>query len=225
MSRSHVSLPALDVEREQQEINSLITTLQQFKPASRSNKEPSSSNSAALTPKTGPSRTGRGRPPKKDVPSSPVVPDGDSLCANSVELIIECLNKLNAQNQKLSNQVNELHTIVIEQNKTIESLNSKIESRPETDQPPSSVVSPDLGNEIFDTVVKRVEKIEQNINSHLLICRGPAVTSKIVSSTVNGAVDVEKVKAEICSEVCGDTIARVSVTALGVSVYGKDKKH
>ena len=169
MSGSHVSLPALDIEREQQEINSLIAALQQYKPASRNNKEPNSTNSATLTPKTGPPRTGRGRPPKKDVPSSPVVPVGESLCPTSVELIIECLNKLNAQNQKLSNQVHELHSIVIEQNKTIESLNSKIDSRPETDQSPSSVVSPDSGNEIFDTVVKRVEKIEQNLHSHLLI--------------------------------------------------------
>ena len=50
------------------------------------------------------------------------------------------------------------------------------------------------------------------------------MTSKIVSSTVNGVVDVDKIKAEVCAEVCGDTISRVSVTALGVSVYGKDKK-
>ena len=50
------------------------------------------------------------------------------------------------------------------------------------------------------------------------------MTSKIVSSTVNGVVDVDKIKAEVCAEVCGDTISRVSVTALRISVYGKDKK-
>ena len=71
--------------------------------------------------------------------------------------------------------------------------------------------------------MKRVEKIEQNINSHFLVCSGPAVTSKITSTTVNGVPDVDKIKAEICAEVCGDTISRVSVSSLGVAVYGEKK--
>ena len=226
MSGSHVSLPALDIEREQKEIDSLITALQQYKPASRSSRASNSSNHGAVTPKSGPSKNGRGRPPKNKevVPSSPVIPVGESFCENSVELIIECINKLNAQNQKLSNQVTELHSIVIEQSKTIDSLKAKIDSPPEIEQSSNSSNVSSPANEIFATVVKRVEKIEQNINSHLLICRGPEVTNKIASSTVNGVADIDKIKAEICAEVCGDTVSRVSVTALGVSIYGKEKK-
>ena len=72
--------------------------------------------------------------------------------------------------------------------------------------------------------MKRVEKIEKNINSHLLLCRGPAVGGKIDPSTVNGVVDLDKVKAEICAEVCGETVSKISVSALGISVYGKRKK-
>ena len=227
MSGRHVSLPALDIEREQKEIDSLIASLQQYKPASRSKKESHSSNSVTPTPKVGSTKNGRGRPPKnKEVLASPgpVVCVGDSSNGNSLELIVECLNKLNAQNQRLSNRVSELDSIVSEQNKTIESLKTKVDSLPEIGQSPSDSNSLAPEKELFTTVVKRVEKIEQNINSHLLICRGPTVISKIVSSTVDGVADIDKIKAEICAEVCGDTVSRVSVTSLGVSIYGKSKK-
>ena len=224
MSGSHVSLPALDIEREQQVIDSLITSLQQYKPTRRSSRDLNSAASAATTPKSAPLKAGRGRPPKnKEVPSSPVVPVGDALCENSLELVIECLNKLNSQNQKLFNLVTELDSKVQEQNKTIETLNTKIASCVEKIPSPSDDASPPPTNELFSTVVKRVNKIEENINSHLLLCRGPAVIKKITDSKVNGVVDLDKVKAEICAEVCGETVSRISVLALGVSIYGKNK--
>ena len=68
-----------------------------------------------------------GRPPRnKEVPSSPVVPVGDDLSENSLELVIKCLNKQNSQNQKLFNLVTELDSKVQEQNKTIETLQQSI---------------------------------------------------------------------------------------------------
>ena len=35
--------------------------------------------------------------------------------------------------------------------------------------------------------------------------------------------DLDKVKTEVCAEVCGETVSRISVLALGVSIYGKNK--
>ena len=220
MSGSHVSLPALDIEREQKEIDMLIATLQQYRPATRNTRDSNSATCNSSTPKSAPAKPGRGRPAKnKEVPSSPVVPVPEFLPANSFEVIIDCLNKLNSQNQKLSKRVTELDEIVKEQSKTIETLQTKVTSSAATD--PSTVDVPAPANELFNTVVKRVEKIEDNINLHLLLCRGPAVTSKITDSTVNNVVDLEKVKAEICAEVCGETVSKISVSAIGISIYGK----
>ena len=224
MSGSHVNLPALDLEREQSEISALIASLQHYKPSTRSTSDSNSSNSNSTTPKSAPVRNGRGRQARsKDVPvpSSPVVHAADALCPNSFELIIECLNKLNSQNQKLISRVTELDAVVQEQNKTIETLEEKVNSGNTTDSSTSDIPAP--SKELYSTVVKRVEKIEENLNSHLLLCRGPAVTNKITSSTVNGIIDLEKIKAEICAEVCGETVTNLSVSALGLSIYGKNR--
>ena len=220
MSGSHVSLPALDIERGQKVIDSLITSLQQYKPTRKNTRDLKSA--ASTTPKSAPTKAGRGRPPRnKEVPSSPVVLAGDDLSENSLELVIECLNKLNSQNQKLFNFVTELDSKVQEQNKTIGTLHTKIASCAEKSPSPSDSSSSPPVNELFSTVVKKVNKIEENINSHLLLCRGPAVINKIADSKVNGVGDLDKVKAEVCAEVCGETVSRISVLALGVSIYEK----
>ena len=145
------------------------------------------------------------------------------MSENSLELVIECLNKLNSQNQKLFNPLTELDSKVQEQNKTIETLHTKIASCVGKSPSPSDGSSSPPVNELFTTVVKRVNKIEENINFHLLLCCGAAVTNKIADSKVNGVVDLDKVKAEVCTEVCGETVSRKSVLALGVSIYGKNK--
>ena len=223
MTGSHINLPALDIEHEQNEIDSLIASLQQFQPAAARNRDSNSSGSTSSTAKTAQGKATRGRPPRaRDVPSSPVVSASASLCTDSFELIIQCLNKLNSQNQKLINRVTELDSVVQDQNKTIETLQTQVASSVTPNIPPVDASVPT--NELFTTVVKRVEKIEENINSHLLLCRGPTVTNKIDNSTTNNVVDLEKIKAEICAEVCGETISKISVSAVGVSIYGKSKK-
>ena len=223
MSGSHINLPALNIEREQSEINALITSLQQYRPSTRSARDLNSSTSNSNTPKSAPVKSGRGRPPKnKEVPSSPVVNAAEALCPNSFDLIIECLNKLNSQNQILINKVAELDSIVQEQGKTIETLQTRVVSSTTTAALTSDIPAP--SKELYSTVVKRVEKIEENINSHLLLCCGTTVTNKIESSSTNNVVDLEKIKAEICAEVCGETVSKISVSALGISIYGKSKK-
>ena len=127
MSGSHVNLPVLDIERKQHVIDSLITSLQQYKPTRRNTRDLNSA--ASTTPKSAPTKAGRGRPPRnKEVTSSPVVHAGDDLSENSLELVIECLNKLNSQNQKLFTLVTELDSKVQEQNRTIETLHTRIAS-------------------------------------------------------------------------------------------------
>ena len=227
MSDGHVSLPALDIEREQREINDLIASLQRYKPTGKATKDQIPSTSVSTTPKCAPSKALRGRPAKKenrDVPSSPAAPVGETLCAAGFELVIECLIRLNSQNQKLSNRVSELDIIVKEQNKVIEFLQTRLETSGESVNRANEGSPAAPENELLSTVVKRVEKIENNINSHLLLCRGPAVADKIADSTSNGVIDLEKIKAEICADVCGETVSKISVSALDISVYGKSKK-
>ena len=198
MSGSHVSLPALDIEREQREINDLIAALQRYKPNGKATKDQIPSTSASTTPKCAPSKAGRGRPPKnKEVPSSPAAPVSETFCAPGFETIIECLNKLNSQNQKLFNRVSELDSTVKEQNKIIESLQTRIDNNSESENGDNECSPATPDKELLNTVVKWVEKIEDNINSHLLLCRGPAVAAKIAESTRNGVIDLEKIKAEI----------------------------
>ena len=111
-----------------------------------------------------------------------------------------------------------------EQNKTIEDLKNKtvasseLLSLPEQPNP-----SPSAPTALLNTVVERVEKIENNINSHLLLCRGPSVASKIASSTVNGTPDLAKLKAELCMEICGQSVTGISVVSLGLSLFGKNR--
>ena len=110
-----------------------------------------------------------------------------------------------------------------EQNKTIETLHTKIAPCVEKSPSPNDGSSSPPANELFSAVVKRVNKIEGNIKSHFLLCHGPAVTNKITDSKVYGVAETDKIRAEICAEVCGETVSRISVLALGISIYGKNK--
>ena len=68
-----------------------------------------------------------------------------------------------------------------------------------------------------------MEKLENNQNSRLLICRGPTVTRKIASHSGGSTVELEKIKAELCIDICGTDIAKISVDAFDVSVFGKNR--
>ena len=73
-------------------------------------------------------------------------------------------------------------------------------------------------------VHERVEKLEHNMNSHLLLCSGVEIKDKIAKATTDNVVNVDQIKAEICSEICGDDISGISVGSVSVTVYGKQKK-
>ena len=68
-----------------------------------------------------------------------------------------------------------------------------------------------------------MEKLENNVNSHLLICRGNEVESKIRRATENSITNLNKIKAELCNELCGESISEISVGSLSLSLFGKKK--
>ena len=232
MSPGHSELPALDVDQEQREIAALIESLKNFVPHSKGNSETCSSNSSSSTPKSVSSKPGRGRPSKnREVLSSPTL--AAASCWSGFDLVIDCLTKLNTQNERLINRVSELDSVIQEQNRTIESLKIKVESHiekdsssspsPSDDHPIVVPPAPSDHRELLQTVVERVEKIEVNINSHFLLCRGPAVSSKIAASTDDGFVNLDKIKAELCSEICGENISKIGVSTVGISIFGRRK--
>ena len=92
--------------------------------------------------------------------------------SSGFDMILDCLAKLNVQNEKRLYRVAELDSVIQKANKTIENLKVKVESRSESDSSPNDnhpIVVPPIPSEhdkLLQTVVERVEKTEGNINSH-----------------------------------------------------------
>lgn len=222
MAGSHV---VVDVEREEKEIDSLIEFLLQYQPTPKLNKLPDSP--VTRTPRENISKIakGPGRPRKNSTTAessqlSPVVESKEAgIKQSNFEVIIECLQKLNNRNKVLSNRVVELDSQLLAQEKKIEELNAKIASNSNDSDSADS-------REIIKVTdrVKKLEKevLEGNIHSHFLLCRGPKVVSKIQESTENGVVNINQIKAELCSEICGDSVAEISVDSLSLNLHGKD---
>ena len=227
MEGSHVGPAFIDIGREQEEIDKLIDTLLDFKPVKRKN---SQVNSSSPGPRSSPlpvakSIRGRGRPPKtrqsgpSHSPSSAsVADDGASLPA--VDLLIECVQKLSNHNKVLLNKVSELESLVrdLSQRKQ-ESVIA--ESLSTSTRPQDTQVA--VSSSILSSVVERVERIEDNLSSRLLICRGPSVSELISSLTESGITDLEKVKGQLCMKICGADITKISVQSIGVSIFGKNR--
>ena len=74
-------------------------------------------------------------------------------------------------------------------------------------------------------VEKRLEKIEQDINSNILICRGNTVESLISESARGSSLpNLERLKGEVCKAVCGDEVTQVDISNMNVKIFGSDKK-
>ena len=225
MAGSHLNSLDFDVEKEQRDIEQLIQSLIQFKPSEKTNKD-ISSTPKSVRPKT------RGRPPFKtastaespSVSSSPT--DGVPL-SSLRDLFVECLTKINNQNKFLVNKVTELESVVLDQNHKIEELktaattyDSLITQCKNQDVPP--LPSPSHSQSVLSRVVERVDKIENNINSHKLLCRGPTVSSKLMSVLKDGAPNVEQIKADLCTEIFDQNVSKISVDSFDVSLYGRN---
>ena len=126
--------------------------------------------------------------------------------------IIECLKKLSDQNQKLLNFVEVLSEEVKKNSNNTESQNS-VEN------------SEEQSKKTVSAVEERLEKIEQSINSNVLICRGETIESLISESTGESAQpNLERLKGEVCKAVCGDEVTSVDICNMKVSLFGKERK-
>ena len=168
---------------------------------------------------------GRGRPPKTRQSgashsplSASVADDGASLPA--VDLLIEYVQKLSNHNKVLLNKVSELESLVrdLSQRKQ-ESVIA--ESLSTSTRPQDTQVA--VSSSILSSVVERVERIEDDLSSRLLICRGPSVSELISSLTESGITDLKKVKGQLCMKICGAGITKISVQSIGVSIFGKNR--
>ena len=70
----------------------------------------------------------------------------------------------------------------------------------------------------------RLEKIEQNLNSNVLICRGPGIAELIDRTKIGSSVNYEGLKGNLCRAICGDDVTEIDIRNLQVSLFGREKK-
>lgn len=220
MADTQAGSAMIDIEKEQEEIDKLIETLLEYNPEKRRNSalHLNSPDNRSSPSNLRTSNRGRGRPPKiKSTVSAPTSVDDSPA---SFGALVECIKKLGNHNKILLNKVKELDLMV-------SNLRHDVGEIKESDIKTSVSVcagdSHQVASSCLSAVVDRVDKLEDNINSRLLLCRGPAVESIITSCTVGGVLDLERVKAELCTRICGSEITRISVGAVGVNIFGRNR--
>ena len=215
-----------EIEKEQEAINNLIDSLMKFKPENLNSgavKDKKINSSSPVSTRTRPSK----QVVNKLSGNSLSAPSATSTILNGssspIDLVLECLNRLNVQNKNLITQVGELQQLIDKQNETIEVVKKDISNHNECKNctPSAGAPSPIAINE----VVARVEKLENKTNSLLLLCKGPEVVSRINTATVDNTVNLTLLKADICATICGNNISSIAVNSLGISLFGKNRNH
>ena len=210
MEGRHIDLSLQNIREEQQSLNQAIESLLCFVPAASSSATVSKNKiDATHTPVH--SNRGRGRPSKIRVPPSSPVPTNLSR-EPALESIIECMNKLNEQNKRLLNYVEHISENL--EKHSAECQTEHVSASNENELTPTQKT-------LIDGVSDRLEKIEQNINSNILICRGPGLSELISGSIVGTATNLDSLKGRLCESICGDEIAGVDIAICGRIFWGK----
>ena len=73
-------------------------------------------------------------------------------------------------------------------------------------------------------VSDRLEKIEQNLNCNVLICRGPGTAEAINQAKVGSSENYEGLKGNLFRALCGDEVTEIDIKYFQVSLFGRNKK-
>ena len=220
MATRHDDFCVDNVVEEQQTIDDLISSIISFTPTfipnpegvqRRKSVESAGTSSTSLrtsSPLSTQTRKARGRPPKAAVyPPSPL----PSIPANNIsyDTVIECLKKLNEQSKNLLKCVQVLYD-KIERNSVGTVTNTPNEEAPKT---------------VLEGVSKSLEKIENNLNSNILFCRGPTVESLIADNTNETTPpNLERLKGKVCRAAFGDEVTGVDISNVNISLLGRERK-
>ena len=130
-------------------------------------------------------------------PSSPLPVSAANK--NSFESVVNCIIKLNEQNKRLLSFVENVAKSV-ESSKTV---------NPVVAEPNEESNQATTQKSLIDGVSDRLDKIEQNLNSNTLICRGPAVSDLIARTTVGSSTNLIGLKGDLCKTVCEDDVINI----------------
>ena len=138
---------------------------------------------------------------------------------SSLSTVIECLNKLNVQNRRLLEFVESVSENVKKCVPTVSSESGNVGV---------AVTQQQQNNE---SVNNRLERIEQNINANILVCRGGwgwgvgAVDDLIGASSSSGeSPNLERLKGDLCKVACGEDVTGIGIINTRVRIIGKHKK-
>ena len=221
MEGSYVGTTLEDIQREQKNIDKFIEKLLESDPATllcephRETTTPQLGNSPLVA------KRGRGRPPKTAKPPSsrsslsPVRAPAQRPVTGkpSLDDIFECILKLNAQNRNLMQYVQTLSNSVDEKK-------CNCEQTIERDSSPRSETPDDVKLQISD----RLERIEQSINSNILVCSGPGVPDLIKEVRTDSSVNFDRLKGNLCTAICGEEVTEIDIKNLRVFLFGRERK-
>ena len=217
MESGHDGISLQEIQREQDSIDRLIDSLLNSASAASLHGPLSAENKEINTPvvkSPSQAKRGRGRPPRLNLnsTSSPVTRTAGS--GPSLDGIVECLNKLNSQNKKLLECVQSLSANVTNiANKECNCAEAGRADQVLKDQKPINIA-----------ITDRLEKIEQNLNSNVLICRGPGVGELVSEVKTGSTVNYEGLKGNLCRAICGDDVTGIDIGNLQLTLFGHEKK-
>ena len=73
-------------------------------------------------------------------------------------------------------------------------------------------------------ITDRLEKIEQSINSNILVCSGPGVPELVNEVKTDSSINLDRLKGNLCTAICGEEVTEIDIKNLRVSLFGRERK-